>query len=96
MTHRIDIRTAALVTTVLIQGLLDRAAFDELSSLCRSHRLAGRSVHVVLGAGIRVHTDLVEALVRIEGVTIDAESAFLSRWIRDLEQSTVHDKRSES
>ncbi|HOX47378.1 MAG TPA: hypothetical protein PK668_27540 [Myxococcota bacterium] len=39
-------------------------------------------VRVILSAGTRVEASLVEELVRLEGVTLEAESPFLARWIQ--------------
>lgn len=94
MTHRLDIQTTAEGTTVLFQGRLDQASLDELATLCRARRRAGRSLRVVLVAGTTVGPGLVEALLRIEGIEVAAESAYLSRWIHDLRKST-NDERNE-
>ncbi len=51
-------------------------------------------MRVVLAAGTTAEPGLVEALLRIEGVAVAAESAYLTRWIQDLRKSTI-DERNE-
>ncbi len=70
------------MTRVLFQGLLDRAALSELEAHCQAQKRSGGSVRVVLGAGTRVDADLLEELVRIEGIELEAKSPFLSRWLQ--------------
>lgn len=81
MTHRFDLQTSEQQTTILFQGLLDRAALAELEAHCQAHQRRGETVRVVLGAGTRVEANLLEQLVRIEGIALAAQSPFLSRWI---------------
>jgi|GEM_PF-5209684 len=82
MTHRIDLRTGEQGTTVFFQGLLDRPALSELATRCRTLSQKETRVRVILSAGTRVEASLVEELVRLEGVTLEAESPFLARWIQ--------------
>ena len=82
MTHRFDLQTSDDFTTILFQGLLDRAALSELEAHCQVHKRRGGSVRVVLGAGTRIDADLLEELASIEGIALEAVSPFLSRWIR--------------
>jgi len=87
MTHRFDVHTSARQVTVLFQGLLDRPALSRIEALCRAERHRGMSVLVQLGAGTRVtEADLVEELVSIEGITLEADSPFLSRWIQSCRE----------
>lgn len=81
MTHRFDILKSDQLITIRFQGLLDRAALAELEALCLAQRTRGISVRVLLVAGTKVEAGLVEELVRIEGIALEAESPFLSRWI---------------
>jgi len=85
MTHRLDLQTKDQCTTILFQGLLDRPAFCKLQSLCRAQQQKGLTVHVRLGAGTKVETELFEELVRIEGIALEAESPFLARWIQSCQ-----------
>ena len=82
MTHRIDLRIGEQGTMVLFQGLLDRPALLELAARCRVLSEGGTRVLVILSAGTRVEAGLVEELVRLEGITLEAESPFLARWIQ--------------
>ena len=82
MTHRFDLRTSNRLTSILFQGLLDRAALSELEAHCQAQKRREVAVRVVLGAGTRIDADLLEELVRMEGIALEAESPFLSRWIQ--------------
>lgn len=82
MTHRFDLQTSSELTTILFQGLLDRAALSELEDHCQAQKSRGCSIRVVLGAGTRIDADLLEELVSIEGIALEAKSPFLSRWIQ--------------
>ena len=81
MTHRFDIQTGDQLITILFQGLLDRAALSELEALCRAQTRKGVPVRVLLGAGTKLETGFVEKLLRIEGITVEAKSPFLARWL---------------
>ncbi len=81
MTHRIDQVSEAQKVRVIFQGLLDRSALSALQSLCASRRQQGNKVTVVLGAGTRIETGLMDEILGIPGVEITAESPFLSQLI---------------
>lgn len=85
MTHRFDLQTNGGLITILFQGLLDRAALTELEAHCQAQMRRGGSVRVLLGAGTRIDADLLEELVHLEGIALEAESPFLSRWIQSFE-----------
>jgi hypothetical protein len=82
MTHRFDLRTTEHLVTILFQGILDRPALSELETLCQSRRRDAAPVRVLLGAGTTVDSDLLENLLLVDGITVEAESPFLSRWIQ--------------
>jgi hypothetical protein len=85
MTHRFDFQPSDQLTTILFQGLLDRPALSELEALCRARTRRGTSVRVLLAAGTKVEPGLVDDLVRIEDIALEAESPFLSRWIQSCQ-----------
>lgn len=82
MTYRIDLETREQDVTVLFQGRLDEAALDDLATRCRDRLRRGSSVRVRLGVGTVVEGDVLERLAGLGGVSIEAESPFLSRWIQ--------------
>jgi len=88
MTHRVDIQKDPEGVTVLFQGLLDGSAFAALVGLCRAQTAAARPVRVLLRAGTQVEADLLEALAATPGVSLEAESPFLARWLERCRRET--------
>ena len=81
MTHRLDIRKSDQRVTILFQGLLDRSGLSELEALCQAQANRGLTVHVRLGSATRIESELLEPLLRIKDISLEAESPFLARWI---------------
>jgi len=82
MTYRFDLQTGAELSTIFFQGRLDRSALSELETHCRTLKRRGLSVRVLLGAGTTVEIEVLDLLAHIEGIVLEADSPFLSRWIR--------------
>lgn len=90
MTHRIDHQASERLATILFQGLLDRPALAALESRCRELGRDGGEVRVRLAASTKVVVGVLEELVRLEGITLEAESPFLTRWIQSCMSPGVH------
>jgi hypothetical protein len=80
MTYRIDIGDGAAGRTLEFQGLLDRGAIEEIR---RRAERARAPVRVVLRAGTEVAAGALPALRAIDGLSVVAESPFLSRWLSE-------------
>jgi hypothetical protein len=78
MVHRIDADPA--VPRLAFQGLLDGAALAELARAAGA-LAAGRRVQVRLLAGTEVDPACAVALRNLPGVDLQADSAFLARWL---------------
>lgn len=81
MTHRFDVQTRGDAITVVFQGQLDGDALAELDALCRNRCRGAQPVRVLLVAGTTLDPSILPDLLHLEGAEIQAESAFLARWL---------------
>jgi hypothetical protein len=95
MTHRFDLKMSRHEVTVFFQGLMNLQAFAELESLCQAQGHRKKSVPVLLGVGTTVDTEVLERLAHLDGVTVAAESQFLSRWIQRCRQQGRHPRKEQ-
>ncbi len=81
--YRLDINHGENEVRVCFRGHLDPEALDDLVTHVAG--VAGSAnavpVRVVLQAGTLVDHELVSLLPRLAGVTVEAESPFLARWM---------------
>jgi hypothetical protein len=83
MTHRLDIDEDGDANRISFEGVLDRAALEDVLSHARLARRNGaRTVVLVLATGTEVHRECIEALIGAEGLRVEAVSPFLARWLR--------------
>jgi hypothetical protein len=83
MTHRLDINEDGKANRISFEGVLDRAALEDVLSHARLARRNGaRTVVLVLATGTEVHRECIEALIGAEGLRVEAVSPFLARWLR--------------
>ena len=83
MTYRIETSQDDEEITLVFEGLLDRAALEDIASGCASARRRGaQSVVLALGVGSTVDGECIAALRTIEGLSVRASSPFLAHWLR--------------
>lgn len=83
MTHRIEQRGhSGAGATFEVQGLLDRAAVEELRVAVEATIERGGAARIVLCAGTEVDRACLPALCRLRAQVV-AESPYLARWIAD-------------
>lgn len=83
MTHRIEITDDRGSARIEFQGLLDQRALEDILTSARDARRRGAvQVILVLGSGTNVSRECIQTLRSMEGLTIEAVSPFLARWLR--------------
>ena len=83
MTHRIELDGGEEGSRIAFEGLLDRAALEDvLSCLAHARRSGARRIVLSLGVGTEVEGECIERLRLVEGLSVTAVSPFLTRWLR--------------
>ncbi len=83
MTHRIDIEEDGGRTRIGFEGALDAKGLEAIIAGVREARRRGvHRITLTLRSGTEVSRECIEPLRMIEGLTIEAESQYLARWIR--------------
>ena len=89
MTYRIETSQDDEEITLVFQGLLDRAALEDIATGCAAARRRGaRTVVLTLGVGSTVDGECLAMLRAVDGLTVRAASPFLTHWLR---QSGISD-----
>ncbi len=83
MTHRMEISESKGSARIEFQGTLDREALEDILACVRESQARGtHRITLLLGSGTDVARECMEPLRRIDGLTIEAVSPFLARWMR--------------
>jgi hypothetical protein len=82
--HRFESETSDLGVTLVFQGTFDEAALRDLDSLCKRFCDQRVPVLVLLDEGTQMETGLLEKLLTIEGIKLEAKSPFLAKWIANV------------